>query len=57
MIIGSGKTMTATLNMLYDYYVEMSAHKYFKYKRLPRKLKKSLSINIKNRIRELQNER
>lgn len=50
--VGAGKSELACAMAMYNAYVEMKVYKLSKYKRLPRKLKKSLSDTMKNRIKE-----
>ena len=53
-MIGNGKSTMVMLNILFDLYVEETAIKYSKYRRIPRKTKKRLSANIRNRIKEIR---
>ena len=54
--IGSGKSTSACLYTMYDVYVEIKATELSKYKRVPRRLKKTLDSRVRNRIKELKNE-
>lgn len=53
-MIGNGKSTMVMLNILFDLYVEETAIKYSKYRRIPRKIKKRLSTSVRNRMMEIR---
>ena len=55
-MIGSGKSMTATISMMYEVYVLDMVARYSKYRRLTRKLKKRLGKTIVERIKQAKHD-